>query len=222
MHKVKGLEFDAVIIPPSFTNLPQVENSIGPVSDEVFAEEVAEERRLLYVAITRARFRLVFIQWERENAVLNQQRFLLKEDMMKKMGIRIDPGFQKFFIAWAATDDGDKSFALVHEELRVGAPVTLVRPKTFWFVKTGNTTVGCLSKEVSEAITRRVYPATQIIGFVCSNIYKWTLEETIAFDKAQRQKNIDSNFAEKWTAFPRERGYIYIVEFSGYGMVESL
>jgi hypothetical protein len=150
---------------------------------------------------------------------LAQQRFVMEEKAMDSMGIRIDPGFQKFFIAWPATDTGDKSFALVHEELRVGAPVTLVRPANFWFVKTENTHVGCLSKVVSEAITRRVHPATEIIGFVCSNIYKWTLEETIKFDKAQREKNITSNLADLWTAFPRERGYIYIVEFSGYGTV---
>lgn len=213
MHKVKGLEFDAVLIPPSFTNLPLAENSDNPLGDEAFAEEVAEERRLLYVAITRARFRLVFIKWERERAVLAQQRFVLKEVLAEKMGIRIEPGFEKFYISWPATDNGDKSFALVHEELRVGTPVTLVR-KNSWFVKIENTLVGCLSQKASNDITSSVKGATEVGGFVCSNIYKWTLEETIASDKAK-----NTNFAEKWTAFPWERGYIYIVEFSGYGMV---
>jgi len=103
----------------------------------------------------------------------------LKKDLEDKMGIRIEPGIDKFYISWSATDNGDRSFALVHEELKVGTPVTLIR-KNSWFVKTENTLVGCLKNEVSTTITNSAKGATEISGFVCSNIYKWTLQETIA------------------------------------------
>ena len=72
MHKVKGLEFDAVIVTPSVASLPF--NPAGTVdsnsplsgSDE---ENIKEEQRLLYVAFTRARKFLMAYLGPREKAV---------------------------------------------------------------------------------------------------------------------------------------------------------
>jgi DNA helicase II / ATP-dependent DNA helicase PcrA len=54
-HRAKGLEWDAVF-------LPALEEGLLPIRQAKDAEAVAEERRLLYVGITRARFHLA-LSW---------------------------------------------------------------------------------------------------------------------------------------------------------------
>jgi DNA helicase-2/ATP-dependent DNA helicase PcrA len=57
-HKAKGLEWDAVF-------LPSVEEGVLPIRQAKTDEQVAEERRLLYVGITRARTHLA-LSWSRK------------------------------------------------------------------------------------------------------------------------------------------------------------
>lgn len=63
IHKVKGLEFDSVIVLPSSTAF----GATGSASDAL-QRDAAEEARLLYVAMTRAKMRLVYFASDREYA----------------------------------------------------------------------------------------------------------------------------------------------------------
>ena len=99
MHKVKGLEFDMVLISPSSASLPLFEHktvdnpkgfkrrnwscteaartasAIFPLSEDEKAD-LAEERRLYYVAYTRARKYLYAYKGEREYALDEQRRYI--------------------------------------------------------------------------------------------------------------------------------------------------
>jgi len=62
MHASKGLEFDCVI-------LPDLNEGIVPSRKAVSAEEIEEERRLLYVAMTRAKkeLKLYYVSGTKES-----------------------------------------------------------------------------------------------------------------------------------------------------------
>lgn len=64
LHKVKGLEFDHVVILPSIAEFPFATRSDkGPEAIELAA---AEEARMLYVGMTRAERRLAYFRGDRE------------------------------------------------------------------------------------------------------------------------------------------------------------
>jgi hypothetical protein len=64
IHKVKGLEFDNVVIVPSMTPFGRT----GQSAPESLEKDAAEEARLLYVAMTRAKTRLDYFVGDREFA----------------------------------------------------------------------------------------------------------------------------------------------------------
>jgi DNA helicase-2/ATP-dependent DNA helicase PcrA len=87
-HRAKGLEFDAVL-------LPAVEEGLLPIRQASTPEEVAEERRLLYVGLTRARVHL-WLSWAARRAgpsgreqPRRPSRFL--DDLVAPGGARVRP-----------------------------------------------------------------------------------------------------------------------------------
>lgn len=63
IHKVKGLEYDNVVVVPSRSSFGDTTTSQNALEDDA-----AEEARLLYVALTRAKSRLVYFMGQREFA----------------------------------------------------------------------------------------------------------------------------------------------------------
>ncbi|MES2210479.1 MAG: ATP-dependent DNA helicase UvrD2 [Chloroflexota bacterium] len=68
-HRAKGLEWEAVF-------LPQLEEGTLPIRQAESDAEIAEERRLLYVGLTRARRHLTLSWAERRDARRRPSRFL--------------------------------------------------------------------------------------------------------------------------------------------------
>ena len=86
MHSAKGLEYDVVI-------LPDVNEGITPYKKAVSEEELEEERRMFYVAITRARQYLhVFSVIRHHGKEMELSRFLGELSLPKeelKEGTRV-------------------------------------------------------------------------------------------------------------------------------------
>lgn len=223
MHKVKGLEFDAVIIPASFTNLPLRDSELEALDEEEYRELVEEERRLMYVAYTRAKYRLVAFYGAREKAMMErdtQKSIFSFDDEILGVSIpnRIDDedieGFKKYFISWGATENGNSVFATIEATLKIGSLVSINKAVNNWFLNYNGTRIGCLSKKVSNYLSTKSNGLTAINGFRVSNIYKWTWEDTQKFDLRN-----NTQFENTWTDTAKQRGYIYLIEFSGYGTI---
>jgi ATP-dependent DNA helicase RecQ len=212
MHKVKGLEFDAVLIPASFTNLPLKDSELENLDEEEYRELVEEERRLMYVAYTRAKYRLVTFDGEREKAMMQGSTYSFSEEVINDLGISVPIGLDKYFIGWGATDSGNEVFNTIEQNLKFGSPISLRKATNNWFLNLNGSRIGCLSKKVSNYLSTKSNDHTTIDGFRVSNIYKWTLEDTKKFDS----KN-NTNFENSWTETAKQRGYIYLIEISGYG-----
>jgi ATP-dependent DNA helicase RecQ len=212
MHKVKGLEFDAVIIPTSFTNLPLKDSELENLDEEQYRELIEEERRLMYVAYTRAKYRLVAYYGERETAMMQGTNHSFPEEEINALGISVPSGIDKYFIGWGATDSGNAVFNTIEQTLKFGSTISLRKATNNWFLNFNGSRVACLSIKVSNYLSTKTNGYTAIDGFIVSNIYKWTLEDTKKFDL----KN-NTTFENSWTDIAKQRGYIYLIEFSGYG-----
>ena len=237
MHKVKGLEFDAVMIPPSFADLEipdyeltkllekeKTEAVIKRVKfDELMVksklerEYIEEERRLVFVALTRARYRLVFFVWKREQAMLSGNRFSFPSEMIHQLGIPIQSGFEKFFISWGARQfNFNNYFENIEKNVKHGNSVSIHR-KTI--NNNGNTWVEWRLKTDSIWFGRLVQnpfaedEQDSLNGFCISGIYRHTFQDTVEYDN----RHPATKYASNWCQDAIDKGYIYLIEFSGYG-----
>lgn len=227
MHKVKGLEFDAVIIPASFTNLP-LRSELETLDEEQYRELVEEERRLMYVAYTRAKYRLVAFYGEREKAMMQKGQeatHKFAEGLIDSLGISIDSGIDKFFISWGATDNGNTNFDFIEGRIRNGQEVVLKKAVNNWFLENSSKRIAFLNNDVSRKLTEKLNGFTSISGYRISNVIKWTFADTEKYDsqpKKDKWGNVKypiqyPDTKKHWTDIAKQRGYIYLIEFSGYG-----
>lgn len=207
MHKVKGLEFDAVVIPASFSNLPFKETTL-PLLDII-----EEERRLYYVAYTRAKKKLIVIKYDREmNMDLGQSHNFPPELIKNNYGIAIDEGIDKFTLYWSASVYGGISFTYIRDNVKVGDSLILEPILSGGFVFWHAIVNGTKIARLSSSMVHKIGHLPRMNGFIVSSVYVSTYEETIWSDE-----NNGTNYSSKWTQDARERGYVYLIDFSGYG-----
>ncbi|MBC7523284.1 MAG: UvrD-helicase domain-containing protein [Flavobacterium sp.] len=210
MHKVKGIEYDAVIIPASLSDLPTTKVAVHIIKDYI-----EEERRLYYVAYTRAKKQLFVIQNEREKALKNGEPYLFEEEKIKdKFGLKIIEGIDKFTMYWSASNFGLNSFEYIRNNVKIGDSIFLnKKPEgalTFWYVIHNKQKIA----QLSLTMVGKLIGLKNLSGFVVSTVYVNTYEET----KQSDDKN-GTSYSNNWTQTAKERGYIYLIDFSGYGKI---
>jgi hypothetical protein len=232
MHKVKGIEYDAVIIPPSFSNLPQKieRNSDDTLKIPVDLEDIyEEERRLYYVAYTRAKFKLIIINWKRELALNSSKPTICevfsKDQVENSLGILLEEGIDKFTLYWGASDFGRGSFETIKNHVRIGDEVLLkndvIGANHFRVAYVNGLKVAQLRKSIAEELSNK----GDINGYIVSSVYTHTYDETVRSDEEFLMNGgIPSilngrPFANKWNNESKKRGYIYLIDFSGYGKI---
>jgi len=123
IHKIKGLEFDNVVVLPSSTSF----GTSGSKQDEL-ERDAAEEARLLYVAMTRAKTRLVYFKGDREYAWGEPPPEL--HAGVQGTGLVLGGSLEDIGLGWAIetndfNSDPEGCQHYIEKEVHVGDPIVL-------------------------------------------------------------------------------------------------
>lgn len=216
MHKVKGLEFDVVITTPSFAGLPlrphrEYEKGESPNVDDL--ADMNEERRLMFVAYTRAKKRLIIYKAERERA-LSQSSIYIAPDYPALRYTEPKPGLDKYYLSYTAQSrifENVDSYVL--NQIKKDDPVHIVRDQygNYFIVHNGHY-IGRLSSRSTIRYRAEEDGKTLLNDFFVSNVFVWTYEDTLASDRAN-----NTDFAARWSPEAKQQGYINIVQIAGFG-----
>lgn len=205
MHKVKGLEFDAVMIPASSTNLPMRAYCEG----KALQADIEEERRLRYVACTRAKKYLHIFLDEREKA-LDKHTSYTSNDTYDFTFFESEPSLKNYVLSYNA-----KNFIgnLHFNHILTKDPIFIKRDNwgnfdLYW----NNMKVGRLSSSSTIARKMKRNNVYFIDGFFVNDIIAYTYDDSLHYDKMN-----GTNFTALWKEEAKEEGYIYIVDIAGIG-----
>ena len=216
LHKVKGLEFDAVFITPSSVNLPlkphRVYQEDEPLQEDDLAD-IAEERRLMFVAYTRAKKYLHVYKGDREKAIDDGNKIYLQPEQTVNYSEK-EPGMSKYYLSYSV---GRNTFGwnrYISEYVKKDDEVIVTRYSdgNYYIVHNLKYYIARLSNSSSilrAAINNNV---STLRGYFVSDVCVWTYEDTLKADEAH-----GTNFANSWCEEARGKGYIYIVQISGFG-----
>lgn len=230
MHKVKGLEFDSVIITPSVTSLPFHPFEEVPLPQPLSSEDkeqIEEEQRLLYVAYTRAKKCLVVYKGEREACIEKVMRCKSHED---EWGLRErKSGLENYNIGFNANYNFANNRTIMLN-VRKNDPVCVqlecgrTRGGQFFHicnVKHNGITIGQLSQNSSIAKKMKENSIQKLSGYFISEVFYWTYEDTVAADtRIEKENGYNPDYASKWSDAARQQGYIFVVDIAGYGHAE--
>jgi ATP-dependent DNA helicase RecQ len=218
MHKVKGLEFDAVVITPSFANLPLSNRR----EEELLADDLAdleEERRLLFVAYTRAKKYLHIYKGQREIALENNQRYIFentarlgyseKEAKLENYNIGYNAGFNFPENASIATNVRKNDPIIIRREDK-----TTTAGKAFPvynIVHNGNI-IGQLSNSSQLRQSMEQSGITQLSDLFVSEVFVWEYADSQNSDARNNTK-----YSQNWCEQARQQSYIYVVNIAGFG-----
>lgn len=226
MHKVKGLEFDAVMITPSTASLPLVAHREFDEGDPAMADDRAdidEERRLLFVAYTRAKKYLHVYKWKREKAIEKYRLFPTFED--SRLGVtEREASIGNYVLSYAAQPRNFQMNEYIRNNVKKDDPVEIVRVERsyngrYYYVyeiQHDNKAIGQLNsngkKKSNIVIEAEKNGLSRLKGFFISNVCVWTHQDSLDYDK----KN-DTTYTNIWCPQSIEQGYVMLVQIAGFG-----
>lgn len=226
MHKVKGLEFDAVFITPSSISLPMKPHHTYAKGQELQLDDKAdieEERRLMFVAYTRAKKYLHVYKGQREAAIEEANQVYLPVDDGTIVYAEREPGMNKYYLSQNVFANTFFMNDKIAQNVKKDDDVMVVRESDGnYYVQHGNDLVARLSGASIIARNARNNNILRLRGFFVSDVNIWSWEDTLKADESARAKAIAQHreyrpFANDWCQAARERGYIYVVQIAGFG-----
>lgn len=218
MHKVKGLEFDVVITTPSFSNLPLVfhrEYEEGqtplPMADDL--ADMEEEKRLMFVAYTRAKKRLYIFKGDREHALFNRS-IHIAPDYEALRYTEPKAGMDKYYLSYTAQNELFSRNDYILNNIKKDDPieVRVGDQRGNYYIVHNGTYIGRLSSRSTIMARARNNEVNNLKNFFVSNVFVWTYEDTLNSDAAN-----NSNFANRWSEEAKQKGFIYVVQIAGFG-----
>lgn len=217
MHKVKGLEFDAVFITASNTNLPlkphnQYEEGESLKKDDL--ADIEEESRLQFVAYTRAKKYLHAYKAEREIAIEKADKIYKAPEQNSDIITENEPALEKYYLSYLASEGLFDRNKYISEEVKKDDPVVVEMDRygNCYIVHNGKY-IGRLSQNSNIANMARKKEIHTLYGFYISDICVWTYEETVKADEVN-----GTNFAKNWCHNAQKEGFVYVVQIAGFGI----
>jgi ATP-dependent DNA helicase RecQ len=168
IHKVKGLQFDAVIVLPSNAPFPFSGNN----NLKVESIDSAEEARLYYVAMTRARNRLYTGWGSRETAWYNGFNFNGVKNDRHTVILQGSPS--EMFVSWAGqvnqVQNGLQEY--IESKVSVGDELLLNRRNINHNDKTIAMISGNTEQKLAEAGSGQKIRVSEIIRYTCGPYFK--------------------------------------------------
>jgi ATP-dependent DNA helicase RecQ len=135
------------------------------------------------------------------------------------MGIPVHPEIKKLKIGWAAkafnfngkVNDFIKTSIRSGDQIFIKQRTVPYNGTTFtiheMFKDNSTRSIGELSSNADFAKNH-----SSITGFIVNEVVVWTFEDTQKFDEAH-----NTNYSKDWCNEARNQGFIYLVDFAGYG-----
>lgn len=267
MHKVKGLEFDLVMVVPTFAPLPlsehmNVSNLHGfkrsnykdaasaaqaaktiPLFDDELAD-FEEERRLYYVAYTRARKYLRAFKADREKALDENRRYIYEREQVSQFSEK-QPQLDHYFISFTAqannfgVNDYIRNFVKSNDSVmlqlvRVNNGINGYSPRSFQeqFVcyilhqkdeQSSHCIIGRLSQKNPIFNAMIKYNVELVDGLFISNIATWTYQDTLNSDERRANEALANHqkepfaYSKLWCNEAKRAGFVYVIMLAGYG-----
>jgi superfamily I DNA/RNA helicase len=193
VHKVKGLEYDTVLVMPSKENFP-FRNVSGGISEPEINDS-AEEARLCYVAMTRARNRL-YVGWD-----LREKRWLARanyetDQAAHRYCLKGSP--KELFVSWAGQEEQVKHGLqeYIGSQVCIGDPLTIHGSG----LRHDGQTVGRLSNRTRNQLQQAAANAQQLR---VSNVVRYTCGRYFREKKPEFWGPLDNSV--------KRQGWFYIV-----------
>lgn len=225
MHKVKGLEFDAVVITPSFANLPlkphrEYEDVEGCNVDDL--ADMGEERRLLFVAYTRAKKFLHVYHGMREDALDNNRIYKTPSETIIGYAER-EPGLGKYHLGFNVNNYFERNKTIA-KRVRKNDPVVIRLDNSNADIVWNGQCIGRLSDNSLIKKQMIVNKEKELEGFFISEICVWEYQDALRVDERNRldvQNKVPgsrtTNYAGEWSEAAKKQGYVYVVIIAGFG-----
>lgn len=197
MHKAKGLEFEQVLITPSFHKLN---------NNTDFEEYCKEEERLLYVAATRAKDKLYHYQWKREKALFAREPF----EFNQQLGCPMEPDMSNLFIS-SFGKEYIQRFLL--EEMELGQEIRFAIGENSRILIIKGKRLGVLRKSLSQRMNDR-FGFKDVSSYFVTGTFKYYVPEILDGDGRN-----GTNFYENLDGFTRGQGFVLLPLFAGFGKV---
>lgn len=212
IHKIKGLEFDAVVIPAA-----------DRTQDIIGQEFIEEERRLRYVAMTRARDYLHLIEGNRELSLAKGKDISKRQNYPFCLAIDSSGGMVTLFrfasdrYAEENPPPGKRRWTgkglqkLIFEKVGEGDPLQLVWDdrQEYYHVRHPElqVNIGTITKPNSKSIRNKFLRQDSLKGIAVTNVARFRVPQP-GEDDAKYNKHVCRSVLE--------RGYYYIVNITGY------
>ena len=224
MHKVKGLEFDMVVVMPSNISLPTRNHNTGyqEIDQANNMADLQEEKRLYYVAYTRAKKYLLAYKGPREEALINNSCYPAPNNLSQRF-VDNDPKLDQYNIGYTAVGSNFSinQYIANYVAINDAANIQYDSRVNRYLIKhaANNRTIGCLAKENPIAKNMQEQKVTRLTGFFVSDIVAWTYQDTCKSDEKYNSEHPGKKreYAKNWAQVAIDQGYIYVILIAGYG-----